>query len=64
MPTWFVDVSTTIDTKLQALKAYRFEMRPWPHARSIEAVLHLAKWRGASIGTEAAEAFVLGRNLL
>ncbi|HHT9112413.1 MAG: PIG-L family deacetylase [Planctomycetes bacterium] len=63
MPNWFIDVSTTIDAKLQALKAYRSEMRPWPHARSIEAVTHLAKSRGASIGTEAAEAFALGRNI-
>lgn len=64
MPNWFVDVSSTMDAKLRALKAYRSEMRPWPHARSIEAVTHLAKWRGASIGTEAAEAFVLGRNII
>lgn len=64
LPNWFVDVSSTIDVKLRALEAYRSEMRPWPHVRSIEAVTHLVKWRGASIGTEAAEAFVLGRNLI
>lgn len=64
MPNWFVDVSSTMDAKLQALKAYSSEMRPWPHVRSVEAVTHLAKWRGASIGTEAAEAFVLGRNII
>ncbi|MBI5141420.1 MAG: PIG-L family deacetylase [Nitrospirae bacterium] len=64
MPNWFVDVSSTLAVKLQALKAYRSEMRPWPHARSIEAVTHIAKWRGACIGSDAAEAFVLGRNLL
>lgn len=64
MPNWFVDVSSTMDAKLQALAAYRSEMRPWPHVRSIEAVTHLAKWRGAGIGTDAAEAFVLGRNII
>lgn len=60
-PNWFVDVSETLDSKLEALRAYHSEMRLWPHARSVEAVMHLARWRGASIGADAAEAFVLGR---
>lgn len=64
LPNWFVDVSSTIDAKLQALEAYMSEMRPWPHVRSMEAVTHLARWRGATIGSAAAEAFVLGRNLI
>ena len=34
-------------------------MRAFPHARSVEAVRHLAHWRGASVGMVAAEAFVL-----
>lgn len=63
-PTWFVDVSKTLARKIEALKAYRMELRPWPHARSLEAVTHLARWRGASVGVEAAEAFVLGRTIL
>lgn len=63
-PNWFVDVSSTIDTKMMALEAYQTEMRPWPHSRSCEAVLHLARWRGASIGCEAAEAFMVGRQII
>ncbi|NEQ36718.1 MAG: PIG-L family deacetylase [Okeania sp. SIO3I5] len=62
-PNWFVDVSDTISLKLKALEAYQSEMRPWPHARSIIALEHLAHWRGATIGVEAAEAFMLGRNI-
>jgi len=64
MPNWFVDVSATLNFKLKALQAYESEMRLWPHIRSIEAVKYLARWRGASIGVEAAEAFVVGRNLI
>lgn len=60
-PNWFVDVSLSLALKLEALKIYLPEMREWPHARSIKAVEHLACWRGASVGCEAAEAFVLGR---
>jgi LmbE family N-acetylglucosaminyl deacetylase len=62
-PDWFVDATATLDLKLKALKAYGEEMRPWPHPRSIEAVAHLARWRGACSGWEAAEAFMLGRHL-
>jgi N-acetylglucosamine malate deacetylase 1 len=64
VPNWFVNVSDTIKKKLQALEVYSGEMRPWPHARSIKAVEHLMRWRGASVGYEAAEAFVLQRKLI
>ncbi|WP_445636141.1 PIG-L deacetylase family protein [Nostoc sp. DSM 114161] len=63
-PNWFVDISETLSLKLKALVVYESEMRPWPHARSMEALEHLARWRGASVGLKAAEAFVLGRNLI
>lgn len=61
-PHWFVDVSSTLTDKLAALRVYAPEMRDFPHPRSFEAVEHLARWRGASIGVAAAEAFVLGRH--
>ena len=60
-PNWFVDISSCLDLKLQALTCYESEMREWPHARSIKALESLARWRGASVGVEAAEAFMLGR---
>ncbi|WP_254434316.1 PIG-L deacetylase family protein [Halobacillus sp. Marseille-Q1614] len=63
-PNWFVDVSDTIDLKLNALEQYNNEMRPWPHARSVKNSLYLSGLRGATIGVEAAEAFMLGRKLL
>ena len=60
-PNWFNDVSATLPLKLKALLAYASEMHPFPHPRSLEAVEHLARWRGASAGFAAAEAFVLAR---
>jgi LmbE family N-acetylglucosaminyl deacetylase len=63
-PNWFVDVSGQLATKVNALQAYRSELREFPHPRSIEAVQALARWRGATVGFEAAEAFVLGRNII
>jgi N-acetylglucosamine malate deacetylase 1 len=62
-PTVFIDVSDTIDRKVEALGAYVSEMREFPHARSIENVRAMATMRGATTGVTAAEAFELVRAL-
>lgn len=62
-PNWFVDISDTFDRKLAALDVYAAELRGWPHPRSRQGVEHLARWRGATVGVDAAEAFMLGRQL-
>lgn len=62
-PNWFVDISDTLDRKFAALDAYAAELRDWPHPRSRQGVEHLVRWRGAIVGVEAAEAFMLGRQL-
>jgi len=59
-----VEISDQWERKREALMAYSSEMRDWPHARSLEAVEHLARWRGAQVGVEAAEAFCLLRQLV
>ena len=61
VPNYFVDITDTLATKLESLKEYTTEMRPWPHPRSIEGVMHLARWRGACISHDAAEAFMVAR---
>ncbi|MBK1633381.1 GlcNAc-PI de-N-acetylase [Thiohalocapsa halophila] len=62
-PNWFVDISATLAQKLAALDAYAQELRDWPHPRSRQGVEHLARWRGATVGCEAAEAFVIARHV-
>jgi len=62
-PTVYVDVHRQLERKLQALAAYPTEMRPAPHARSVEAISALARWRGSEAGLEAAEAFALIREI-
>lgn len=64
LPTVFIDIHSYWPKKLAALRAYQQEMRPWPHARSIAAVEHLGRWRGATAGMEMAEAFMLLRDLV
>ena len=60
-PNYFVDISSFLDQKIRSLSHYEFEMRASPHPRSLEAVRHLAHWRGATVGVDSAEAFMVGR---
>jgi LmbE family N-acetylglucosaminyl deacetylase len=62
-PTRFVEIADTLRRKLDALACYTTEMRPFPHARSMEAVEAQARLRGASIGVNTAEAFEVVREI-
>lgn len=61
-PVWFVDITDTLPIKIEALRAYSSEMRPWPHPRSEKAIDHLAGWRGVTAGVAAAEGYMVGRH--
>jgi len=63
-PQRFVDISSTLEIKERALRAYDEEMRNFPHARSYDALVALARWRGASVGVPAAEAFAVLREII
>jgi N-acetylglucosamine malate deacetylase 1 len=63
IPNWYVDISNTLELKLNALNVYSEELRSWPHTRSVRGVTVLSSWRGATVGVESAEAFMLGRKL-
>lgn len=52
-----------LETKAKACHEYAEELRPEPHPRSLERILALAKVRGASVGVDIAEAFVVGRQI-
>lgn len=57
-PNCFVEVGEDgINTKLEALEAYKGVMRAYPHPRSVEAIKGLAAYRGAQSGCNYAEAF-------
>jgi LmbE family N-acetylglucosaminyl deacetylase len=62
-PNTWVDISAHLETKLRALACYESQIRPFPDARSVEAVRALAQWRGAQQNMAAAEAFVAVRLL-
>lgn len=58
VPNVFVDVTETIDRKIEAMCCYTNEMGSALHPRSPEKLRALAAWRGATIGAAYAEAFV------
>lgn len=58
---WYVDITTTLDQKLEALACYGGEARVWPHPRSPEAIDALARAVGAASGLGLAEGFTLVR---
>lgn len=60
-PNFFVDISNTLDIKIQALSLYKTEVRTFPHPRSPEAIQAIAHRWGSVVGCNAAEAFELIR---
>jgi LmbE family N-acetylglucosaminyl deacetylase len=62
-PNVFENVSKTIGIKLEAMSAYKTEVRLPPHPRSIEKIKAIAEARGGAAGMDYAEAFMLIREL-
>jgi LmbE family N-acetylglucosaminyl deacetylase len=56
-PNCFVDVTDSIDAKIEALAKYRRVMREAPHPRSAEVLRGHAAYRGGQCGKRYAEAF-------
>ena len=63
-PNLFVDIKGTEEEVTRAIDCYSKELRCWPHSRSIEAISSLKKWRGASVGLEKADAFMIEREII
>lgn len=58
-PNVFVDISDTIDDKLEAMSKYETELRDYPHPRSLKGIEISAKYFGGIIGVTHAEPFKL-----
>lgn len=64
IPTRFVNISDTLDTKLRAFTCFTTQIKQAPHPRSLENIKNLAKLRGATVGFSAAEAFMVIREII
>jgi len=60
-PSVFVDISSTLESKVSAMEVYESEIRCFPHPRSPEALRAIARRWGSVVGRDAAEAFELIR---
>lgn len=63
-PNFYVDISAYLDTKLKALSMHRSQMREAVHHSSIQNVEFTARVRGREISVEAAEAYMVFRQVL
>ena len=60
-PNTFVDVADTLDRKVEALGAYKSQIKAYPHPRSPGSLKAIAMKWGSTVGCGVAEAFVLVR---
>jgi len=64
LPTVFFDISKTLERKLEIMQLFKSEVHPEPGPRSLSAIRAMARTRGATIGVEYAEAFMLEREIV
>jgi len=62
VPQRFVDITATIDQKLEAMAAYESELRDPPHPRSLDALRVRAAYWGQRVGVAYAEPFEVIRS--
>lgn len=63
-PNLFVDISAYLAKKIEIMQRYKGEMGEAPFPRSSEIIAAQAKLRGCVIGSTAAEAFMLVREII
>ncbi|GAB2536106.1 PIG-L deacetylase family protein [Brachybacterium huguangmaarense] len=61
VPTWSVDVTATIDAKIEAFGRFASQLQAFPGPRSVEALRALALFRGSQSSMPYAEAFQIAR---
>ena len=64
VPTVYRDISKHLERKIEIMNIYQTEAQPDPFPRGSSAIRAQARYRGATIGVEYAEAFVLVREVM
>ncbi len=64
VPNVYVDISGTLERKLEAFTAFASQVRPFPDERSPETLRALAAVRGSAVHLRAAEAFMHVRSII
>ena len=63
LPNTFSDITPYLEEKIKIMKLYGTEIHQDPLPRGLSAIRALARYRGATIGVEYAEAFMLIREI-
>lgn len=63
-PNMWVDISNYLERKIEIMKIFESELRNHPFPRSVENIIGLAKLRGSTANTDAAECFVILKEIL
>lgn len=63
-PDTWVDISTTLERKIEAMACYETELRDWPHPRSLHSLRVKAESAGSQVVSGAAECFMTIRRVL
>lgn len=63
VPDTWVDISSTLEIKLEAMACYESELRAYPHPRSLEALRYRSKAWGNRNCLDAAEVFMTVRRI-
>jgi len=58
IPTRFVNISDFFDSKIEAFKCFKSQLRDFPNPRSLKSIEALANYRGSTVGFTHAEAFM------
>ncbi len=63
VPDTWVDISATLQAKLEAMACYTSELRDYPHPRSLKALEHRARASGNQVCLDATEVFMTVRRV-
>ena len=64
-PNFFIHFDEkAMKAKQAAMAAYKFEIRDYPHPRSLKSLEYFARANGSKVGHEFAEGYVLVRNVI
>jgi N-acetylglucosamine malate deacetylase 1 len=64
VPNVWIDISETINLKIEAMKCYKSQLQDFPKPRSLDAIDALSKYRGSTICVRNAESFMLIRSVI
>lgn len=64
IPNVYISIDGYLENKVKAFEEFRSQKKSFPHPRSVETIKSLAKYRGSTVGMNAAEAFRLIRDII